>query len=403
LTNEQRSGPNLYNITYAYDGVGNRTLLVNSGAPTTSTYNSANELATSQASAGVTTYTFDGDGNLLTTLAPGIQLTTNTWDGENRLTKVALPTAIVDSFTCNGDGQRVQKQDSTGTTNLLWEGQNVLLEASTGNVVQAVYTLEPAVYGNLISQTRGGTNSFYLYDALGSTRQLASNTGLITDRYLYDSFGNGLMDVGATVSNYRFIGRFGFYLDPDTGNYSVRARYYTAAVARFLSRDPLAERAVTSSNLYKYAYNNPVNIIDASGLKPSNICSCYCWLSAGFVYNYLKNYYSVDRHNDWWGNALSHCVIACALVQKCGFSCASDYWDGREGVPPNVFSDMDLQNNGQGYGCGLAGQDCFDCCVNKLQKGKLSCIEDGVVVKCPPPPKCWIEHECILAGPPQTS
>ena len=71
LTNEQRSGANSYNITYTYDAVGNRTLMVNSAAPTTYTYNAANEMATSQTSAGTTTYTFDGDGNLLTSLAAG--------------------------------------------------------------------------------------------------------------------------------------------------------------------------------------------------------------------------------------------------------------------------------------------------------------------------------------------
>jgi YD repeat-containing protein len=76
LTNEKRSGPNNYNITYAYDAVGNRTLMVNGGASTTYAYNAANELATSQTSAGLTTYAFDGDGNMLTSLAPGNQLTT---------------------------------------------------------------------------------------------------------------------------------------------------------------------------------------------------------------------------------------------------------------------------------------------------------------------------------------
>ena len=130
MTNEQRSGANSYNISYTYDPVGNRTLLLNSGAPTTSTYNAANELATSQTSAGVTTSTYDGDGNLLTSLAPGNQWTTNTWDGENRLTQVALPSGIVDTFTYNGDGQRVQKQDSTGTTKHVWDGQNILLETN---------------------------------------------------------------------------------------------------------------------------------------------------------------------------------------------------------------------------------------------------------------------------------
>ena len=89
-------------------------LLLNNGAPTTSTYNAANELATSQTSAGVTTSTYDGDGNLLTSLGLGSHghRRHSTWDGENRLTQVSLPSGIVDTFTYNGDGQRVQKQDS---------------------------------------------------------------------------------------------------------------------------------------------------------------------------------------------------------------------------------------------------------------------------------------------------
>ena len=135
-----RSGPNDYNITYSYDGVGNRMLMVNNGAPTTYAYDSANELVISQSSAGVTTYTFDRDGNLLTTLAPGNQSTTYAWDGENRLTRAALPAAIVDSFTYNGDGQRVQKQDSTGTTNHIWDRQNIILETNASNIIQVVYT-----------------------------------------------------------------------------------------------------------------------------------------------------------------------------------------------------------------------------------------------------------------------
>ena len=153
LNYERRSGANSYNITYTYDGVGNRALMVSGGAPTTYSYNAANELATSQTSAGVTTCTYDGNGNLLTTLAPGSQLTTNTWDGENRLLRVALPSGIVDTFTYNGDGLRVEKQDSSGTTKHVWDGQNILLETNASNIIQVVYSLAPEVYGSLISQS----------------------------------------------------------------------------------------------------------------------------------------------------------------------------------------------------------------------------------------------------------
>jgi len=264
LTNEQRSGANSYNITYTYDATGNRTLMVNNGAPTTYAYNAANELATSQTSAGVTTYTSDGDGNLLTSLAPGNQLTTNTWNGENRLTQVALPSATTDIFTYNGDGLRVQKQDSTGTTKHVWDGQNMLVETNSSNIVQVVYTLEPVLYGNLISQSRGGTDSFYIFDALGSTRQLASSAGSVTDSYLYDSLGDGLLTTGATLNWFRYIGRIGYYFDNDLAKYSARARIFDPSTGRFISRDPF-DSPLASTQLYAYADNNPLRYVDPTG------------------------------------------------------------------------------------------------------------------------------------------
>ena len=263
LTNETRSGANAYNISYTYDPVGNRTLLLNNGAATTSTYNAGNELVTSQTSAGVTTSTYDGDGNLLTSVASGNQWTTNTWDGENRLTQVALPSGIVDSFIYNGDGQRVQKQDSTGMTNHVWDGQNILLETNASNIIQVVYTLEPPIYGNLISQSRGGVDSFYLFDALGSTRQLTSITGTTTDTYVYDSFGRPLLQ-GATTNPFRYVGRRGYYLDIDLSEYYVRARFYDPSSGRFLSRDPIRNNSGMGDFLY--AGSRPTFYQDPSGM-----------------------------------------------------------------------------------------------------------------------------------------
>jgi YD repeat-containing protein len=237
LTNEQRSGANSYNITYVYDAVGNRSLMLNSGSPTTYTYNAANELSTSQTTGGVTTYTFDGGGNQLTATAQGNQITTNTWDGENRLTKVALPSGIVNTFTYNRDGMRVAKQDSTGTTGQVWDAQNILAETNSSNAISAVYSAEPELYGNLISQSRAGTDSFYLYDAVGSTRQLVSVVGSITDSYKYDSFGNRLAVSGTSVNPFQYVGRSGYFTDPDTNDPLLRVRHYATVVGRFLSRD----------------------------------------------------------------------------------------------------------------------------------------------------------------------
>jgi RHS repeat-associated protein len=189
-------------------------------------------------------------------------LTSYLWDGESRLNQVALPSAIVDTYTYNGDGQRMQKQDSSGTTMPVWDEQNILLDTNASNIIQAVYTLEPILYGNLVSQSRSGVDSFYLYDALGSTRQLASNAGLVTDNYLYDSFGNSLLN-GSTENPFRYIGRVGYQYEADPNYIYARARYYDSTSGRFLSRDPLL--LANGANMYAYTNNRPTALTDPSG------------------------------------------------------------------------------------------------------------------------------------------
>ncbi len=363
LTNEQRSGANSYNITYVYDPLGNRTLLVNNGSPTTYTYNAANEMATSQTIGGTTTYTFDGDGNLLTTLAPGNQRTTNTWDGENRLTQSALPSGITDIFTYNADGQRVQKQDSTGVTKHVWEGQKILLETSASNAVQAVYTSEPGPYGNLISQSRAGVATWYLFNDQGSASQLASSIGVVTDAYAYSSFGTLLLVNGTTTNPFRFVGRTGYYYDVDTTALYLRARLYAPSVGRFISRDPLAVEAPSAStcvacgDLYIYVGNNPVNGVDPSGLQVFDPCA---------VENALKNaFYKLVRNNVFPGDNVWGPLL--------------DDWYNEAGTDPRSFDGLDDPHNKQ-ISQNLGFKKLLQCWFAFHRRGAAAL---------PPPPNRW--------------
>jgi len=85
LVNERQSGANAYNMTFVYDGVGNRLVKNADGALTTSTYDAANQTQISQAAVGVTTYTFDANGNQQMVEQPDGKRTTNTWDVAQRL------------------------------------------------------------------------------------------------------------------------------------------------------------------------------------------------------------------------------------------------------------------------------------------------------------------------------
>ncbi|MEW6609965.1 MAG: RHS repeat-associated core domain-containing protein, partial [bacterium] len=70
-----------------------------------------------------------------------------------------------------------------------------------------------------------------------------------------------------SVSNsYLFTGR---EIDAESGLYYYRARYYDSEVGRFVTQDPIGFEG--GINLYAYVGNNPINLIDPTGLGPLQV------------------------------------------------------------------------------------------------------------------------------------
>src|SRR5262245_41300704 len=88
-------------------------------------------------------------------------------------------------------------------------------------------------------EKRGHNELLAFAPGLGSTTQLASSTGSVTDSYLYDSFGNILLTSGSTTNWFRYVGRLGYYYDVDLAEYKLRARILDPATGRFPNRDPM--------------------------------------------------------------------------------------------------------------------------------------------------------------------
>jgi RHS repeat-associated protein len=88
------------------------------------------------------------------------------------------------------------------------------------------------------------------------------------DRTLKDSMDYlpyGEQIGGGTGTTHKFTGK---ERDSETGLDSMGARYYGNVLGRFMTTDPLGERLADPQTLNKYAYvrNNPVNLIDPTGL-----------------------------------------------------------------------------------------------------------------------------------------
>src|SRR5262245_4040875 len=138
-------------------------------------------------------------------------------------------------------------------TNFFWDplSDNILQERDETGAVTAEYTAEPGLYGNVISQDRGGVESQFHYDALGSTLAATSGNQQITDARSYSSFGETVESSGNTELQSQYVGRFGYVPLASFEHYSIRRRHYVPGSGRWLSSDPLVELS------YVFSDNNP--------------------------------------------------------------------------------------------------------------------------------------------------
>ncbi len=296
LTSEKRTGSNSYTSTFTYDANGNRLTLKKDGATTTFTYDGADQLTESEDASGTTTYTYDKAGNLTNISAPSSQKTTNTWNDENRRTRTQTPAGGDVESVYRYDGLRYEKQDSSGTTRFIYDGQNYLFETTTGGSIVVAYTVEPRTYGNLASRRASSSTRYYHTDALGSTRSLTNSSQTVTDTYLYDAWGDPITSSGSLPNPFRWVGDVGYYYDEEAGTYYVRARTYSPGIARWLSYDPLYYPLATlprvgptyrwrkhvnsagmltrnACNLQQYLVSRPINGVDPTGLQVVNVHS----------------------------------------------------------------------------------------------------------------------------------
>jgi len=153
-------------------------------------------------------------------------------------------------------------------TRYLYDNEDIIFEVDGTGATHAVYLHGPGIDEPLAGTLRGeiGFNRFiYHADGLGSITTLTDLNGVPAQTYTYDSFGQIVDQTGTAPNPYTYTGR---ELDPETGLYYYRARYYNPTTGRFLQQDPIGSllQAPISLNSYPYVSNNPIKYIDPVGL-----------------------------------------------------------------------------------------------------------------------------------------
>ena len=281
----------------------------------TRTHNAVNEITDIDASVGEIwiSPTHDRNGNTLRIPQPGdpTQQFALAWDAWNRLVRVtgggqsssssssgsevpvvaeydydALMRRIVKTIYNTGGSS--SSSSSSGTDTEIrhfyytdqWQCVEERLDAATVPDRQFVWGLryvddmllrdrDVDAGGSLGKPNSGLDERLYgLQDPNWNVVALTDQAGAIQERYAHMAYGDLTIlspDFQTTRptsllgTQYTYTGR---RLDNETGLYYYRARYCDGDLGRFIGRDPLE----TDLNLYRYCGNNPVLLVDPSGL-----------------------------------------------------------------------------------------------------------------------------------------
>ena len=291
--------PQAFTTDYSYDLVGNRlakaTTRNQDGVAESITYiqNANDQLITETSSTkGVTSYSFDPNGSLISkdndTTSEHVAYTYNL---ESRLTAADIArvekdsqgtnhqVAISSTYQYNQSGIRTRAQSTTNIAGqapydtiriFLNDAQNLTGYSQVMEEFNGTGLATSFIHGDdEISQTSATGTRWFSHDGHGNVRGLTDGSGLITNRYDFDAWGNMLGgNPGVTTPTETSTLWCGEQFDTDLQQVYLRARYYDQNVGVFASLDPFKGNNYDPQSLHKYAYAglDPVNGVDPSGL-----------------------------------------------------------------------------------------------------------------------------------------
>jgi RHS repeat-associated protein len=243
--------------TYTYDANSNR--LTGPGLSAPATYDAQDRLLIY----GTATYTYTPNGELQSKTIGG-QTTTYSYDVRGNLLHVTLPDSTQLEYVIDGQNRRIGKKiNGALVQGFLYQNQlNPVAELDGSGAIVSRF-----VYGSKTNMpdymVKNGETYRILTDHLGSPRLIVNTVdGTIAQRLDYDEFGNILTDTNPGFQPFGFAG--GLY-DQHTKLTRFGARDYDAETGRWTVKDPIRFHGL-DVNLYGYVLNDPINLVDPSGL-----------------------------------------------------------------------------------------------------------------------------------------
>ncbi len=295
IKNFSSSGKKISSYGYTYDSFGNISTVTDENGTWYFEYDEIGQLIRAIPPKGKSiAYAYDAAGNRIS-VTEGITETAYTSNNLNQYTKYG---DVIREYDV--DGNLVKETGSQGTATYSWNylGQLIGYTDFEGNVYNyeydsfglrnkvtvngktTTYLNDPLAAGGAIASSDGydtvhysytdklvssksGDSSYYYNDnILGSVTEITGNNGEVVNKYTYNHEGDVISKSETIANPYTYAGTYGIVND-NNGLIYDRARYISTATDSFISIDPSGQNS--ELNVYRYANNNPVNLIDING------------------------------------------------------------------------------------------------------------------------------------------
>mgnify|MGYP000855898821 FL=1 len=209
---------------------------------------------------------YDGAGNLVNDGE-----FTYTWEMGRQLKGITGPN-LGTSYKYNENGLRTEKTVNGRTHEFTLLGSSVTREVIRNEQGEIIWTLRYSYAGDTspVSMNVNGTEYYYLKNAQGDITHIVDGEGSEVAAYEYDAWGNHLKVVGGEIAQLNPYRYRGYRYDEETGLFYVGSRYYDPAICRFINADAALGQIgnVQGSNMFAYAFNNPIMYDDPTGNWP---------------------------------------------------------------------------------------------------------------------------------------
>lgn len=267
---EKHGGTTLASVTLTRNPLGQIQTAARVYPPGTPPLNfsPSEEVAAYNAASQVSGYIYDAMGRCLADADYDYN-----WDLASRLTSIG-DDGQTTAFTYDAAGQLLGRTAGGATRQFTWNygfGLPSVGVIHEDTIATRYYIRTPD--GSLLYSIDATTDAarYYHFDEMGNTTAVTGADGSVEAAYRYTPYGEKVADssAGALENPFTYQGRWGMMAHGDNGLYYIRARWYDAGNARFLSRDPVKLLDPRIINPYPYAASNPMLFIDPTGRKPT--------------------------------------------------------------------------------------------------------------------------------------